>query len=403
MQDIGDSKDDRAASHENLTAETDAAETASTAESSDIEAAHSNAESVDANDQEPIEAAAGPDHAETPVPEVSRALKPTRWGGQAPAVEAQRVGLIPFVETPSAENNNRPGRASGASPYRFKAVAAVACLALIATAAGAATYHWVTIEVARSERDSTQLASAVAAISSRLDALDAAKPHEEAAEVRKVVAEARGGLATSKDVTATVSQLNARLDRLEHDGQSRVDKLGERLDHDVAARSAEAQAHAADMAARLEKLEKTDISGRLEKVEKKVATAAVVPTPPVAPKEASAPAPTPSPAVSNEITGSIEKQRPPTTAIHGWTLTEIRNGSALVESRQGFRDVAVGDYLPGAGHIERFERRGREWVIVTDQGVIEQAPANSYGPRMFRTPGYGPYADYGYGYRYGED
>jgi hypothetical protein len=410
MQDFGDSsKEDRATSHEELTGEgaaehSDVEGAALSRSSEDAESA-SNAEvdaSADEQSSEEIEQSQPLD--DNATPESSRALEPAHWEGRAPAIEGQRIGLIPFVDPPAADNNNRPGLGQGASRSGLKAGVAAACVALIVAAAGAATYRQVTTQVAKSQADSTQLASAVAAISARLDALDAAKPHEEAAEVRKAVTEARGGLATSKDLTATVSQLNARLDRLEHDEQARVDKLGERVDHDAAARSAETQAHSADIAARVEKLEKADVAARLDKVEKKVATAAVVPTPPVAPKEASAPAPAPSPAVSNDITGSIEKPHTPTTAIHAWTLAEMHNGAALVENRQGVREIAVGDFLPGAGRVIRFERRGHEWIVVTDQGVIEQAAMNSYGPpRMIRPPGYGPYADYGYGYGYGQD
>ena len=82
----------------------------------------------------------------------------------------------------------------------------------------------------------------------------------------------------------------------------------------------------------------------------------------------------------------------------------MRNGSALVENRQGVRQIAPGDSLPGAGKVERFEKRGREWVVVTDQGLIAQAPAGSYAPRVvLRPPTYSPYGGFGPGYGGYED
>jgi len=46
-----------------------------------------------------------------------------------------------------------------------------------------------------------------------------------------------------------------------------------------------------------------------------------------------------------------------------------------VESRRGLREIAPGDSLPGAGRVQAIERRGRQWVVVTSNGVID---ANGY-------------------------
>jgi hypothetical protein len=336
---------------------------------------------------------------------------------EAPHIEPQRATLIPFVPP---QPKNSPFSAFGrfATDRRFQTGAAAACLALVAIVAGGATLQ------ARSQGESQRLAQAVSALDARLDAIEAARPHEEAAEIRKAVAEARGGLASAHDLSATVAQLNARLDRVEREQQARLDKLGDRLERDAAARNADAQARGADLVARIDKLEKADaaarierlekadlvgridriekadVAARIDKVEKKMQSAAAQPpAAPLPPQKAAAAAQ----GVSNEVTGSIEKPHP-SEPIRGWFLVEMRNGSAIVENRQGERQIEPGDVLPGAGKVERFEKRGRDWIVVTDQGVIPQAPAGSYAPRVvLRPPMYGPYGGFGPGYGGYED
>jgi hypothetical protein len=322
---------------------------------------------------------------------------------EAPTIEPPRATLIPFV-APSAARASRIGALGRfAFDRRFQAGAAAACLALVAMAAAGAGFD----RFAKSQHESQDLARAVSALSTRIDAIDAARPREEAVEIRKAVSEARGGLASSRDLSSTVAQLNARLDRLEREQQARLDKLNERVEHDVAARNADAQARSVDLASRIEKLEKADVASRidriekadlgsrLDKVEKKVVpqtATATPPTPPAAPRDPTAAAA--APGVSNEVTGSIERPRP-TAPIRGWVLTEVRNGAALVANRQGLHEIEPGDVLPGAGKVERFEKRGREWVVVTDQGIIVQA--ENFAPRVVIHPPMlgGPYGGYG--------
>ena len=315
----------------------------------------------------------------------------------APVIDPPRVGLIPFVApTRHDDGVGVSGFHRLISGRRLRWGAAAASLALI-VAGGAA----VVSQEANSRRLEIQsLKESVGALQAKIETAEAAKPTDDAASIRKTLAEARGGLASSRDLSATIAQLNARSDRLEHDQGGRVDKLAERLDRETAARSAEAQAHDADLAARIDKLERADLPVRLDKLEKKsqaspAAVSATAPTPsaPSANKSAAATAPTAS--VSNETTGSIERPQP-SAPIRGWVLRDIRNGEALVENRQGLREISPGEALPGAGRVERFERRGRQWVVVTDQGLIVQG---SFGgdtrPPAF-VGGYGAYYG-GYG------
>src|SRR5579872_1710906 len=346
-----------------------------------------------------------PIEATAPAVEPAGSEKPAT--NEAPAVELQRVALIPFV-APNAKFSRRGPIGRIATDRRLLAGSAAACLALVVAVAGAATFTQAT----KSEHESQNLAQAVSALATRLDLIDAARPKEEAAEIRKVASEARGGLATSRDVATTITQLNARLDRLEREQEARLEKLGERVDHDAAARSTETQARSADLTARIEKLEKADLGGRidkiekadlaarLDKIEKKAAAQTAAVTPPTPPQKETSIVAAAAPGVSNDVTGSIEKPHS-TAPIRGWFLTEMRSGSAIVENRQGLHEVAPGDVLPGAGKVERFEKRGRDWVVVTDAGVIVQASAQNYAPRVVaRPPMYNPYG-YGPGGGYG--
>ena len=37
-------------------------------------------------------------------------------------------------------------------------------------------------------------------------------------------------------------------------------------------------------------------------------------------------------------------------------------------------EVSPGDILPGVGRVEGVERHGREWVVVTRQGLVTSQP-----------------------------
>jgi hypothetical protein len=328
-----------------------------------------------------------------------------RPAGEAPAIDRPGAELIPFVAPARRDEGAGVGRFRRfISDKRLRWGAAAASVALI-VASGAA----VMSQDANSRRSEIQaLQESVGALQAKIETAEAAKPNDEAASIRKALAEARGGLASSRDLSATIAQLNARIDRLEHDEGSRVDKLAERLDRETAARSAEAQAHDSDLAGRIDKLERADLTLRVDKLEKKQASSAAAsatvatPAAPAANKPGETTSPTTS--VSNETTGSIVRPQP-SAPIRGWVLHDIRNGEALVENRQGLREISPGETLPGAGRVERFERRGRQWVVVTDQGVILQGsfggPVGDGRPPAF-VGGYGGYGAYYGGYGDGE-
>jgi uncharacterized protein YukE len=57
--------------------------------------------------------------------------------------------------------------------------------------------------------------------------------------------------------------------------------------------------------------------------------------------------------------------------VDGWVVREVYDGAALVEGRnRRLYEVAPGGIVPGVGRVEAIERRGRNWVVLTDKGFI---------------------------------
>ena len=205
-----------------------------------------------------------------------------------------------------------------------------------------------------------------------------------------------------RDLNAGLTQLTVRLDQIEHEFGARLDKLSERVDQDSSSRFA-------DIAARLDKLEKkaalpatpvsesADVVARLDKLEKRVAVAAAPaseiaglttrlnklekraalagarsadPLSPAAPKQSS-PMARAEPSVPNETARSEN----PGLLLRDYSVENVRDGVAVVDSRYGPQEVAPGDSIPGAGRVLRIEKRGGDWFVVTSRGVIANGPA----------------------------
>jgi hypothetical protein len=83
-------------------------------------------------------------------------------------------------------------------------------------------------------------------------------------------------------------------------------------------------------------------------------------------------------APAKDVTGSItppatnppkvEVARLPT--VEGWLVRDVRNGSALIEGRQGIYEVYAGDPVPGLGRVDAIRRQDGRWVVVTSKGLI---------------------------------
>jgi hypothetical protein len=277
------------------------------------------------------------------------AAKPITGPGKSGA----ELTLLPFYPTHEdelrAERVDRPAR----PPRDWGRIAAAASLAgVVLVGAAAAAAHLHAWRVARAEEAQTRvLAHRLEGMTARLDSLETNRSRDELSNLKKVLAEIRAGAASARDVGGAVTQLAQRVEKLEKDQGARLDKLGDRIDHDAAARLA-------------------DVTSRLDRLEAKAAApvaaaapaAKPAPTPPAKPEIAKA-----EPGVSNETTGSIEKPRP---RLRGFYVSEIHNGYAMIGGPTGEFAVGPGDVVPGGGRVLRIERHGRDWVVVTTQGQI---------------------------------
>jgi hypothetical protein len=346
-------------------------------------------------------------------PDASHEPEATAKGGEAVPAEPEspKLDLISFF--PASERTPRIETAPPKAPRNFVAPGLVGLALLFLLGAGA-VYEQMhqSARLAAKVRQNEHLVSTVSNLTERLDAIEGARAREETADVRKLLGEMKLGASATRDVSAAVSQLTARVDHVERDQGARLDKLAERIDHDASSRFADlaarleklekkaasptvaavapdhdASSRFADLAARLDKLEKkaasptvavvapdheasprvADLAARLDKLEKKAASptvAAVAPAPP--PKPIPIPAKV-DPGVSNETTASLEKPKPP---LRGYAVIGVGDGFATIRGREGEISVGAGDTIPGLGRVLRIERHGREWLVVTSVGVI---------------------------------
>jgi len=291
--------------------------------------------------------AAAPNSTASPNEQAQKPAEAVQSPGEAPTIEPSRLDLIPFGVLAQSEADDD---ATAAAHWRWP-LGLAAGLALLAAVAAAGLYDHVRQSglLAAKAEESRGLAQTVKALKDRIDAVEAARSRDETADLRKIAAEMKAESGATRDLGGALTQLTARVDRVDHDQSARLDKLADRIDHDSTARIA-------DLAARLDKLEK-----------RPPAVVAAPPAPPAPSPRQAALAARPEPVVSNETTGSIEKPRAP---LRGYWLVEARDDFAIVDGRDGPQQVAPGDVLPGAGRVLRIERRGHDWVVVTSAGVI---------------------------------
>jgi hypothetical protein len=325
--------------------------------------------------------------------------------------DAPRIELLTFDLRGEEALSAKSGPARASTDWR-RIAAAVSLAAVVTIGVAAAAMHVGETRVATAQSGTAHaLSDRLDAMSARLESLDANRTHDEVANFRKVLAEIKNSVAGARNVSDGVTQLNARVDRLEKEQGGKFDKLGDRIDRDTANRLAdiasrldklENKANTAngrdlsgavaqlgerldhiekDQSARLDKLGEHldhDASGRLgemtarlDKLEAKIAAkptvAAVAPSPTKPTPVANSASTKFAPSVSDDVTGSIERPR---AQLRGYYLSEVHNGYAMIDSPGGEIAVAPGDMLPGGGRVLRIERRGRTWAVITTQGQI---------------------------------
>jgi hypothetical protein len=145
------------------------------------------------------------------------------------------------------------------------------------------------------------------------------------------------GLDSSRSDTAgAISQLSGKLDKVDQATAQKLAKIVERLD-------------------------------QLERKPDPMPVGSIVPQPPPRAPAVQALAAPPAPQPPAKPAEAAAPQKQP---IPGFVLRDVYQGTALIEGRGGYREVQVGDAIPGAGRIESIERQGRRWVVFTTQGLI---------------------------------
>jgi hypothetical protein len=268
--------------------------------------------------------------------------------------------LVPIAARPQAPTE--PGSQAPTSHPLFSsrfAFAAAAAVAVVIAVAGALI--WEDRQqagiLAERARETETLAQTVRSLKVRLDAIDAAKSGEDLSDLRRSIGDVKSGVVSAREFNSALAQLSERVDKLSNEASAKVDKLNERVDHETSTLTAE-------------------LTSRVDKLEKKI-----VPPLPISPEPAPAALPPASAqvksgaAVSMETTGSIERPRP---LLRGYIVLDARGDVALIGGRFGEQEVRRGDFLPGAGRVERIELRGGRWTVLTSEGLIAPADLSPY-------------------------
>jgi hypothetical protein len=202
---------------------------------------------------------------------------------------------------------------------------------------------------ATQRQETRQLADEVRALKAGLTGLQASlergRSGDDVKALKGSVEALKQGLDGAKsDTSGALAQLSGKLDRADQGTAQKLAQIVERLD-------------------RLER--KPDSKPDLKPDPMPVGS--IAPVPPVRPAGVQPlPPPVQPPAKATEANA----QAPQKPQLPGWVLRDVYDGIALVEGRDGYREVSVGQAIPGAGKVEAIERRGRRWVLVTSLGVI---------------------------------
>ena len=313
---------------------------------------------------------------------------PVSEGGSAtpePRAETQPPAMSTLNVVPSADvRDRRPARQQEkAKKLSARRLLRGTALALVAALVALAIYvprpNW-TFAAAKSQA-AADLASAVDFIKASLAAMTGSSAREQQ-------------LSAMREISASLTQTNLRLDRIEQDDGARLDRLGERIDADSASKLAKITARLdeldkkaalpatrpselAGVVARLDRLEKKDaapaseiasLAARLDKLEKKAAVTAASPVKAFPPPAARAS----TSAARAESSGAneIAKLDNPKPLLRDFTVEDVQGGVAMIGGRFGEQEVTPGDFIPGAGRVLRIERRGGGWFVLTNRGVI---------------------------------
>lgn len=276
--------------------------------------------------------------------------------GHLPPPSSASRDLVVVVEPAEAKSAEapQPTTAKRLALTRFH-FAGAAAFAVVVAVAGALFMEdrQQARELAARTAETESLVHTVKSLKVRLDAIDAAMSNAGLADLRQSVGQIKSTAILTREVSGALTQLSLRVDKLDHEAGAKVEKLTERVDHEASAVTA-------------------GLSSRIDRLEQKIAT----PLPPV--QQVSQPKPVARPKfddVAMDKTSSIDRPKP---LLRGYVVLDARDDVALVGGRYGEREVRQGDFLPGAGRVERIELGGNGWVVTTSAGLIASADVPRY-------------------------
>lgn len=298
--------------------------------------AHSRPAEAPAGKEEP--AAAGKEAAPASAADTAK-IDPAASAALAEAIKSARQDLPPAkpprAEITPAAKSPHP-RASGSS------LAAQALMALALIGAGWGASYVGTLgnreAISRIEAETARSQEILAQLNGDLEAL-------------------KGAVASFRDVEQTASVSKAS-------DQAKLSEKVERLA--VAVQDPGKKLSALET--KLDRME-SQIMAHLAGLAAKAAAPAPAPAPSTVPAAAPAP-PAPSPAATEAREPAPAAKSARNEPLDGWVLREVYDGAALIEGNRRLYEVMPGGVIPGVGRVEAIERRGRNWVVLTDKGTI---------------------------------
>ncbi|HEX7924838.1 MAG TPA: hypothetical protein VF583_28010 [Bradyrhizobium sp.] len=58
------------------------------------------------------------------------------------------------------------------------------------------------------------------------------------------------------------------------------------------------------------------------------------------------------------------------STVPGWSVVEVRDGTAVLEGPEGVKMAARGDVVPGLGRVDSIVRWGNRWIVATASGLV---------------------------------
>ena len=164
---------------------------------------------------------------------------------------------------------------------------------------------------------------------------------------------AKANLGTAKSESASAfAQLSSRIDKLQHDPNSKMQQLVDKL--------AKLEHESVDAAP----------TGSIAPSQAAQGKALPLPLPPVKPVPAKLGTDDGRKSAAEK---PIEDVQPKPQVLAGWIVRDVYDGVALVEGRRGQIEVVPGVSIPGAGVVKSIDRHGNGWTVTTTKGLLAYA------------------------------